>query len=112
MDITPVIGTLAAMASSASFAPQAWKIIKERHTGDISSAMYVLTVSSFGLWLAYGVLRGDLPLIVPNALCLLMSAFILLMSVLPQRKKDEVADVLDPRTEPDDDPKPPKGAAP
>jgi MtN3 and saliva related transmembrane protein len=111
VDITPVIGTLAALASSASFVPQAWKIIKERHTGDISAAMYVLTVSSFGLWLAYGVLRGDVPLIVPNALCLLMSAFILLMSVLPQRKKDAVADVFAAKTEPDD-PQPSKGTTP
>ncbi|MBC7905231.1 MAG: SemiSWEET transporter [Rhodospirillaceae bacterium] len=96
MDTTTVIGTLAAMASTASFAPQAWKIIKLRQTGDISSAMYALTVAGFGLWLTYGVLLGQWPLIVTNALCLLMSAFILVMSLLPQRKKDTVADVLDP----------------
>ncbi|MBC7952885.1 MAG: SemiSWEET transporter [Rhodospirillaceae bacterium] len=96
MDITTVIGTLAALASTASFAPQAWKIIKLRHTADISSAMYALTVTGFGLWLAYGVLLGQWPLIVTNAVCLLMSAFILVMSLLPQRKKDAVADTLDP----------------
>lgn len=96
MDMTTVIGSLAALASTASFAPQAWKIIKLRRTKDISSAMYALTVTGFGLWLAYGVLLGQWPLIVTNALCLLMSAFILVMSLLPQRKKDAVADVLDP----------------
>ncbi|SEH41447.1 hypothetical protein [Magnetospirillum fulvum] len=59
--------------------------------------------------LAYGLLLGEVPLSVPSALCLLMSAFILLMSVLPQRKKEAAADVLAPKTEPHD-PEPPKGA--
>ncbi len=98
MDITAMIGTFAAIASTVSFAPQAWKIIKRRHTGDISTAMYVITVTGFGLWLAYGVLRGEWPLIVSNALCFLMSGFILLMSLLPQRRKETVADRLDPAT--------------
>lgn len=101
MDIVTVIGTLAAMASTASFAPQAWKIIKLRRTHDISSAMYTLTVVGFALWLTYGLLLGAWPLIVTNALCLVMSAFILVMSLLPQRKKEAVADVLDPESKTD-----------
>lgn len=96
MEIATIIGSLAAMASTASFAPQAWKIIKERKTRDISSAMYALTVTGFALWLTYGLLLGQWPLIVTNGLCLLMSAFILVMSLLPQRKKEAVADMLDP----------------
>ncbi len=95
-----MIGTLAALASTVSFAPQAWKIIKRRHTDDISTAMYAITVTGFGLWLAYGILRGEWPLIVSNALCFLMSGFILLMSLLPQRQKEEVADMLDPDVAP------------
>ncbi|MGE5505041.1 MAG: SemiSWEET family sugar transporter [Actinomycetota bacterium] len=96
MDGITVVGTLAALCSTTSFAPQAWKIIRLRHTRDISRAMYALSVTGFALWLAYGVLRGDWPLIVPNALCLAMSAFILVMSVLPRRSRDAVADALDP----------------
>jgi hypothetical protein len=35
--LASVIGSLAATASTVSFAPQAWKIIKSRHTADISA---------------------------------------------------------------------------
>ena len=42
---TLIIGALAAIASTGSFAPQAWKIIKTRETKDISTGMYGLTVA-------------------------------------------------------------------
>ena len=50
-----IIGWLAAFASTASFAPQAWRIIRTRDVQGISLAMYALTVSAFALWLAYGM---------------------------------------------------------
>lgn len=79
-----------------SFAPQAWKIIRTRHTADISVWMYAVTVTGFALWTAYGVLLGRAPLIVTNGICLALSGFILLMTLLPRRRKDEIADALDP----------------
>ena len=60
--------TLAAITSTASFAPQAWKIIKTRETKDISTGMYSLTVAGFALWLAYGVMLGQWPLIATNGI--------------------------------------------
>ena len=99
MEFVTLIGTLAVAASTISFVPQAWNIIKQRRTRDISIGTYSLTVTGFGLWLTYGILRGEWPLIVPNVLCLAISAFILVMSLLPQREKDAVADVLDPAIE-------------
>ena len=96
MDLQTLIGIGAAVASTASFTPQAWKIIKSRHTADISAGMYVLTVTGFALWTAYGVIIGKWPLIVTNTICLGLSAFILTMKLLPQRQKNLVADAVDP----------------
>ena len=96
MDAIAVVGTLAGLASVTSFTPQAWKIIKSRHTDDLSARMYMLTVSGFVLWTTYGILLGAWPVIVTNAICLMLSGFILTMKVLPQRKKEKVADLLDP----------------
>jgi MtN3 and saliva related transmembrane protein len=95
-EIAPIFGWLASVASTVSFAPQAWKIIKSRQTGDISLAMYAVTVTGFCLWTIYGALLGQWPLILTNALCLVLSAFILAMKLLPRRGKDAVADALDP----------------
>jgi MtN3 and saliva related transmembrane protein len=91
-----IVGSLAALASMVSFAPQAWRIIKSRRTDGISSAAYSITVAAFALWVLYGALIGEWPLIVSNVVCLVLSAFILVMTLLPQREKDDVAKALDP----------------
>lgn len=96
MEPVTIIGSLAAIASTVSFTPQAWKIIRTRDTDAISAGMYALTVAGFALWTAYGVLLGQWPLIATNSICLLLSAFILTMKLLPRRERDKVADALDP----------------
>jgi MtN3 and saliva related transmembrane protein len=96
MTLVTIIGSLAAICSTTSFVPQAWKIIRTRDTSSLSARMYAVTVTGFSLWLVYGIMLGEWPLIVTNAICLALSAFILMMRVLPQRKKEAVADLLDP----------------
>lgn len=96
MDIVTLIGFGATICSTTSFAPQAWKIIKSRDTSAISTRMYAVTVTGFALWLAYGLMRGEWPLIVTNGVCLALSSFILVMKILPQPRKEAVADALDP----------------
>lgn len=96
LEIVTIVGALAALCSTTSFAPQAWKIIKSRDTSGISSRMYMVTVVGFALWLAYGLMKGEWPLIVTNGICLILSGFILTMKLLPKRKKDAVADAVDP----------------
>ena len=96
METVTIIGSLAALASMTSFAPQAWKIIKSRKTSDISTGMYTLTVTGFALWVAYGVLLVQWPIIVTNTVCLALAGFILTMKLLPKKDRDAVADTLDP----------------
>lgn len=95
---TAVVGTLAAIASTASFAPQAWRIIRTRDVKGLSPAAYALTVAAFALWLSYGALRRDWALIVPNVLCLALAAFILTMTLLPRARRERVADAIEAAT--------------
>ncbi len=97
MNLVTVIGTIAALCSTISFAPQAWKIIRTRETKDISTGMYLFTVTGFVAWTSYGLLLTQWPLIVANGICLVLSAFILTMKLLPQKEKDAVADEIDPK---------------
>jgi MtN3 and saliva related transmembrane protein len=97
MDAAAIVGALATLASTTSFVPQAWKVIRTRDTRAISTGMYTVTVLGFSLWLAYGLLLGQWPLIVTNAICLLLSGFILAMKRLPKRKRQAVAEALDPK---------------
>lgn len=96
METATIIGVCATVASTVSFVPQAWKIIKSRRTDDISTGMYAVTVIGFALWTAYGLILVQWPLIFTNGVCLILSAFILTMKILPSRQKDAVADALDP----------------
>ena len=91
-----VVSLFAATLSMVSFVPQAWAVIRSRNTDGISLKMYVITVTGFIAWLAYGVLLGQWAIIVQNVICLCLSSFILAMKLLPQRKKEAVADALTP----------------
>ena len=61
----------------SSFVPQIVKIWRERDASSVSLRMYVVTVTGFVLWTTYGALTGSWPVIVSNAICLMLSAAIL-----------------------------------
>lgn len=77
--VANVVGTLAALCSISSFAPQMIKIWKERDASAVSLKTYSLTVTCFVLWTAYGVLTTAWPIIVANACALVMASGVLLM---------------------------------
>nr|WP_223218431.1 SemiSWEET transporter [Rhizobium wenxiniae] len=77
LDAALIIGYLASLCSVCSFIPQVWKVIKTGDTEAISARMYCLTVTGFALWTAFGVMRGEWPIILTNASCFFLSLFIL-----------------------------------
>ena len=91
-----IVAILASLASIVSFAPQAWKIIRSRDTSGLSAATYSITVMGFLLWFTYGLLIGEWAIIVTNAVCGALAAFILTMILLPPEKKAAIADAVDP----------------
>ncbi len=96
MPLITIVGSIAALCSMASFAPQAWKIVKSRRTSDISAGMYTLTVTGFACWTMYGILLKQWPLIITNSVCLCLAGFILVMKLVPKPEKDKIADAIDP----------------
>jgi len=84
MDVD-LLGYAAAFLTTASFVPQAWKVIRTRETHALSLAMYVMFSSGVALWLAYGILLASWPLIAANCVTLLLALIILVMKI---REKD------------------------
>jgi MtN3 and saliva related transmembrane protein len=74
---TTLIGLAAATCTTISFAPQAVKAWRSRSTADVSLSMFVLMVTGTALWLIYGAMLRDLPLIVANGVTLGLAATIL-----------------------------------
>jgi MtN3 and saliva related transmembrane protein len=70
------VGTLAGVCSMTSFVPQIIKIWREKKAEGVSLRMFSVTVMAFVLWTTYGVLLNSWPIIVSNAVCLVLSATI------------------------------------
>ena len=47
-----MIGTIAAILTTGSFLPQAFKVIKTKDTEGISLLMYIMNVTGIFLWLS------------------------------------------------------------
>lgn len=92
MHAVTIVSLFAAGLSMVSFVPQAWGIIRSRNTDGISLKTYLITVICFVTWLIYGLMLMQWAIIVQNIICLILSSFILIMKMLPQRKKEAVAD--------------------
>ena len=75
------IGTLAATLTTAAFVPQAWMTWKKRHADGVSLGMYSIFAAGVALWLVYGLLIGAWPVIIANALTLVLAIFILIMKI-------------------------------
>ncbi|MFC1460713.1 SemiSWEET family sugar transporter [Microvirga arabica] len=82
-----VLATIAGILSTSSFVPQVLKAWRERDTAAISKGMYIVTVTAFVLWSAYGFLIGALPLIIFNLLSLVLSATILVLKIRNDRQR-------------------------
>lgn len=79
--IADVVGVGAALCSMASFTPQIAKIWRQKDASAVSFRMYLVTVTGFSLWTAYGFLIGSWPIAASNIVCLLLSAVILALKI-------------------------------
>ena len=86
MNPTEIIGSLAACLTTASFVPQAWLSFKTRDVSGVSLLMYSVFTAGVALWLAYGLLLGSWPMVVANAITLVLALTILGMKLLYGRR--------------------------
>ena len=85
MTLTDSIGYLAAALTTSSFVPQALLTVRTRNVSGISLGMYSVFTVGVGLWLAYGVVIGEWPIVIANALTLALAATILGMKIAVER---------------------------
>lgn len=76
-----LIGIVAAALTTSAFLPQAIKVVRTRETAAISLVMYALFSTGVALWLAYGVLTLQWPIIIANVVTLGFAAVILAMKL-------------------------------
>ncbi len=81
MDLTAGIGLLAGLLTTASLIPQALKIWKSKSAKDISLKMFAAFSAGVALWLVYGILQKEIPIILWNAVSLVLAGAILAMKL-------------------------------
>jgi MtN3 and saliva related transmembrane protein len=81
MQTTDIIGTLAATMTTVSFMPQVIHTLRTRDVSGISLGMYSVFTVGVSLWLVYGILLGELPIIIANAITVALASTILGMKL-------------------------------
>lgn len=77
MNLEMLIGMLAGILTTVAFVPQVLHVYKTRSAKDISFGMYAIFVSGVLLWLMYGWMIMALPIIIANAVTLVLAVAIL-----------------------------------
>lgn len=77
MTLVTFIGLVAACLTTVAFTPQVVKAWRSRSTRDISLGMYLVLATGIVMWLIYGLMIGDVPLILANAVTLVFVSIIL-----------------------------------
>ena len=81
MDLTAWIGYGAGFLTTLAFVPQVAQIWRSRSARDISLHTFGVFTIGITLWLAFGILRQEWPIVVWNGITLLLSATILGMKL-------------------------------
>lgn len=75
------IGLVAGVFTSIASIPQVIKTVKTRHVRDISIWQPLLLVFGVALWMLYGILISDVPLILANITPLICNIFLTVMKI-------------------------------
>jgi len=81
LDWTTMIGLIAATCTTCSFLPQVIKIVQSKRTRDVSLLMYAVLSTGLFLWLVYGFILKDVPLIVANSISFTLSLCVLVLKI-------------------------------
>lgn len=85
MDIE-VLGLVAGGITSVAMMPQLIKVIKEKNANDISVVMLLVLITGLSLWVWYGILQNELPIILSNSFSVLVNITLLICCMMFKKK--------------------------
>ncbi|MEB3273101.1 MAG: SemiSWEET transporter [Prochlorothrix sp.] len=77
MTAVTLLGLLAGACTTIAFVPQLLKTWRSKSAKDVSLGMFLIFCLGVFLWLVYGLLTGDIPVIAANAVTLGLAGTIL-----------------------------------
>lgn len=82
-----VLGIIAGVLTSVSMIPQLVKVIREKDVEDISLLMLLILISGLSLWVWYGIIKEEWPIILSNSFAVLVNISLLLCYFMYNKKK-------------------------
>jgi len=82
-----IVGFVATGLTTSSSFPQVTKTLRTRKTDDISLPMYCLLVFGLFVWLVYGIMLEQLPIIIGNCIGFCLNVPILIIVIRNIRKR-------------------------
>ena len=81
MDGITILGLIAAVLVNIAFVPQAIKSWKTKKTDDLSLLMYFVYITGIGLWLIYGIITAQYPIIFSESVGLILVFSVLYLKI-------------------------------
>ena len=81
-----IIGFIAGILTTVAVLPQLIKSWKTKKVMDISPFMFVLLLGGVGMWVVYGIVKNDYPIILTNGISFLLNLSMLVLMLLYQSK--------------------------
>ena len=95
MDYIEILGLAAAAFTTISNIPQALKIIRTKETKDISAMTYLALFIGLTIWVAYGILKNDLPIILANSISATICGIVLFLKLTPKKNLEDIHEKLE-----------------
>lgn len=99
MEIMEITGYAAALLTMVSNAPQAFKIIRTKDTKSVSAVTYSLLLAGLILWIIYGCMRSDVPLIVCNSVSALFCGMVLFLKLTSAKVVDKIHNTINDKNQ-------------
>ncbi len=81
MDAIQYVGTGAGILTACSMVPQLVKIVKEKKAEEVSLLMIIVLLAGLSLWVVYGIMKDDWPIIITNCFSVMVNLLLLFFRV-------------------------------
>lgn len=73
MNFTDILGFVAGICVMTSVIPQILKVWRTKKVKDISLLTFSVLTFGVALWVVYGILKNDLPIVITNSISLFLN---------------------------------------
>lgn len=86
-NLTEWVGIVAGVFTSTSLLPQLIKMFRNKKAEDISIFFLIALFIGVSLWIVYGFLRQDIPVIATNCFSFIVNATMLILGIRYKRRE-------------------------